>query len=152
SAVEIAQRLGDGVRAPENFMRAISRALDATPGIAIRQLGWKYGRSDIEAGTFKPAAAAVAAAPAGQAASRRETGLVEGEVKPFRGDYRAAIGLIQAFADRLANDPAVAQAHIVKLPLNIDPKLPLSGNTIDKGEHADSAADFRLYLVMKAGP
>ena len=52
-------------------------------------------------------------------------------------------------ADRLAQDPAVQEARIVKLPLNIDPKLPLSGNTVDKGEHGEGAADFTVLLVMK---
>ncbi|MNC88140.1 hypothetical protein D3C83_39280 [compost metagenome] len=69
-------------------------------------------------------------------------------MKLFRGDYRAAIGLIHAFADRLANDPAVAEARIVKLPLNIDPKLPLAGNTFDSGEYG-GGADFKLLLILK---
>ncbi|MGQ0751688.1 MAG: hypothetical protein ACT4PS_14230 [Betaproteobacteria bacterium] len=148
-AVEISQRLSEGVRVPQGYMHAVSRALDATPGIAIRQLAWRYGRTDIEAGISKPAAAAPPSA-ASPAPSRRETGLIDGEVKPFRGDYRAAIGLIHAFADRLAQDPAVQEARIVKLPLNIDPRLPLSGNTVDKGEHGEGAADFKVLLVMKS--
>jgi hypothetical protein len=36
----------------------------------------------------------------------------------------------------------------VKLPLNIDPKLPLAGNTIDSGEYG-GAADFKLLLILK---
>lgn len=149
-AVEISQRLSEGVRVPQGYMHAVSRALDATPGIAIRQFNWKYGRTDVEAGGSKPTAATPAAAS--PAPTRRETGLIDGEVKPFRGDYRAAIGLIQAFTERLSRDPAVQEARVVKLPLNIDPKLPLSGNTVDKGQHGEAAADFQVLLVMKGGP
>ncbi|MGQ0522811.1 MAG: hypothetical protein ACT4P8_04005 [Betaproteobacteria bacterium] len=147
-SVEIAQRLSEGVRVPQEYMQAVSRALDATPGIAIRQLGWKYGRTDSESGAAKPAAT-TAQPPPGATQVRRETGLIDGEVKPFRGDYRAAIGLIHSFVERLAQDPAVAEARIMKLPLNIDPRLPLSGSTIDKGEYADGAADFKVFLVMR---
>ena len=144
-AVDIAQRLSAGVRTPERLMHTVSRALEATPDIAIRQLGWKYGSSDIELGTLP---ARIGAGPDRAGASRRETALIEGEIKPFRGDYRAAIHHIQEFAGRLASDPEVAEARIVKLPLNIDPKLPLSGNTVEKGEHGQGA-DFRVLLVLR---
>jgi hypothetical protein len=131
-------------------MTAISKALETSPGIVIRQLGWKYGRTEIEgAGSGTRTAAGAALSGGSTASSRRQSGLIEGEVKPFRGDYRAAIESIHAFADRLAKDPAVAEARIVKLPLNIDPKLPLSGNTLDSGEYG-GAADFKLVVILKA--
>jgi hypothetical protein len=152
TAVELAQKLGETARTPQALMGAISKALEASPGIVIRQLGWKYGRTEIETGG---AGAHTTPAPrlptGGGAPPRRQSGLIEGEVKPFRGDYRAAIGSIQAFADRLANDPAIVEARIVKLPLNIDPKLPLTGNTLDSGE-SSGAADFKLLVILKADP
>jgi hypothetical protein len=42
----------------------------------------------------------------------------------------------------------VAEARIVKLPLNIDPKLPLAGNTVEKGENGEGA-DFSVVMVLK---
>ena len=149
-AVEIAQRLSEDVRAPDRIMHTLSRALEATPGIAVRQFGWKYGPTDVDASASKGAASVAPAT--GTATSRRETAFVEGEVKPFRGDYRSAIALIHAFADRLAQDPGVAEVRVVKLPLNIDPKLPLAGNTVEKADYGDAAADFRVLLVAKEAP
>jgi hypothetical protein len=150
-AVEIAQRLSADVRAPDRVMHAISRALEATPGIAVRQFGWKYGRTDFDASASKGATSAIPSTTS-PAVSRRETGFVEGEVKPFRGDYRSAIALINAFADRLASDPGIAEVRVVKLPLNIDPKLPLAGNTVEKADYADAGAEFRVLLVAKGAP
>ncbi len=148
-AVELAQKLKETARTPETLMTAVSKALQTSPDIAIRQLGWKYGRTEIATGGSGTSPMTATALSGGSASpARRQSGLIEGEVKPFRGDYRAAIGLIYAFADRLANDPAVAEARIVKLPLNIDPKLPLAGNTIDSGERGGTA-DFKLLLVLK---
>ena len=70
-------------------------------------------------------------------------------MRTFRGDYRAAIETINAFAKRLAADPAVAEVRVVKLPLNINPALALSGNTLDTRDPSGTA-DFRLLLVLKA--
>lgn len=149
-AVELAQKLMDTARTPEALMVAISNALESTPGIVIRRLGWKYGSTEIEGEGAGPRTTAAAGPQVrGAAPLRRQSGLIEGEVKPFRGDYRAAIATIHAFADRLANDPTVDEARVIKLPLNINPQLPLAGNTLDSGEYG-GAADFKLLLVLKA--
>lgn len=146
-AVDLAERLSAEVHTPERFLHTVSAALDGVPGVAIRAITWKYGSSAIAAGS--PAARTPSAPNAtSAAASRLESGLIEAEIKPFRGDYRGAIALIHGFADRLARDPAVAEARVVKLPLNIDPRLPLTGNTVDKGEYGEGA-DFRLLVTLK---
>jgi hypothetical protein len=145
--VEIAQQLREGVRTPELLMRVVSAALESTPGIVISGLTWKYGAGEADAGTSTRRAAA-APAPPGVPPGRRQSGVIEGEIKPFRGDYRAAVATINAFAAQLARDPAVADARIVKLPLNVDPALTLAGNTLDNRE-LPGAADFKVLVVLK---
>ena len=148
-AVEIAQRLKESSRTPEKLMGIVSTALESSPNIVIGKFGWKYGLTEIDGGgpgTRTPAS--VPPPPPGAGAVRKQSGFIEGEVKPFRGDYRAAIDAINAFSRRLASDPAVAEVRVVQLPLNIDPALALSGNTLDSREHA-GAADFRLLIVLK---
>ena len=151
NAVEIAQKLRRSLRTPDQMMRVVSEALEKTPAIALRQLGWKYGVSEIDpSGLFGSPAAGekvMAAAPGGTT-QRRQSGLIEGEVRPFRGDYRAAIDTINAFAARLRLDPAVAEARVVTLPLNVNPSLALSGNTLDARDQT-STADFKIVLVMR---
>ncbi|MBI4196063.1 MAG: hypothetical protein HY526_13410 [Betaproteobacteria bacterium] len=146
-AVELAQRLRDIARAPDRFMNVVSRALERSPDIVIAELGWKHGASEVDAAGSRTRASGVIAPPA-TGAARTQSGLVGGEVRPFRGDYRAATEAINAFAKRLAGDPAVAEVRVVKLPLNIDPALALSGNTLDSRDPSGSA-DFRLLVVLK---
>jgi hypothetical protein len=143
--VEIAQQLRQGLRTPEMFMRVVSAALDTAPGIAISGLVWKHG-----VGVADPAGPqrTAAAPPPNAGGARRQSGIVEGEIKPFRGDYRAAVATINAFAERLGRDPAVAEARIVKLPLNVDPALALAGNTLDSREQG-GAAEFKVLVVLK---
>ena len=149
-AVEIAQGLRETARTPERLMAIASRALESSPDIAIVEFGWKFGLAEIEpAGAGARIAASATGFPGGGPSTRKQSGLIEGEVRTFRGDYRAAIETINAFAKRLAADPAVAEVRVVKLPLNINPALALSGNTLDTRDPSGTA-DFRLLLVLKA--
>ena len=149
--VEIAQRLRTTAHSPRKVMALLSRALEASPAIVIRDFGWKFGVSEIEAestGTREGASGAAQAGPAGQ---RKESALVDGEVRPFRGDYRNAIITINNFASRIAEEPEVSEVRVVKLPLNVNPALSLSGNTLENPEQG-GVAEFKLLLVLKASP
>jgi hypothetical protein len=152
-AVEIAQRLRDSAHTPQRVMTLVSRALQANPTVVIRDFGWKYGTSNIDAeggGARDTAASAPAApGPAGAASSRKESALIDGEIRPFRGDYRSAIAAINAMAARIAEEPDVAEVQVVKLPLNVNPALQLSGNTAEVAEHQAGTAEFKLLVVMK---
>ena len=125
-------------------MTIISRVLEHSPAITVKRFGWKYGATNIEPGgkTDEPGFAAAAGS------ARRQSGLIDGEVRPFRGDNRAAIETINGFASLLAQQPEVAEVKITKLPLNINPAAALSGNTTDSGELAGTA-EFKLLLVFK---
>jgi hypothetical protein len=148
-AVEIAHKLRENARTPDMLMSIVSNALETGPDIVIREFDWKYGTSEIEtSGSGVRAGPIAAPAAGGLAPTRKQSGLIDGEIRPFRGDYRAAIETIHAFASRLAADPAVAEVRVMKLPLNISPALALSGNTLDSREQS-GGADFRLLLVLK---
>jgi hypothetical protein len=148
-AVEIAARVRALSRTPEPWMRIVSAALERSPGIVIAGLSWKHGVTVIDPGSTGAAAVAAAGTPPpGSNTARRQSGLIEGEVRPFRGDYRAAIQAINAFAGQLAAHPSVAEVRIVKLPLNINPQLALSGNTLEAPQ-SPGVADFRILMVLK---
>lgn len=86
--------------------------------------------------------------PAAPAEKRKQSALIEGEVRPFRGNYRKAIDTINSFADRIEKSPAVAEVRVVKLPLNVNPTLQLSGNTLDSPDQT-ATAEFKLLIVFK---
>lgn len=150
--VEIAQRLRASAHSPQKVMALLGRALNASPTIVVREFGWKYGLTEVtsqgSAGREAPSneRASIGPGPAGQ---RKESALVDGEVRPFRGDYRSAIDTINGFADRLREEPEVSEVKVVRLPLNVNPSLSLSGNTLDNPEQG-SKAEFTLLLVLKA--
>ena len=141
-AVQVAERLQHGARTPERAMAVVSQALSGAPDIVLNELKWTVGVKDAATGSRMPVEAA---APT---AAHNESAIVSGEVRPFTGDYRAAINAIRTLADSLARDPAVREVRIMKLPLNIDPALALSGNTRDNGELAGTA-DFTLLLTLR---
>ena len=151
-AVEIADQLRKTLRTPGPTMRIVSAALEDSPAILIREFAWKYDITEIEAGgssgrAGEPGSPRESAEPS-TGARRKQSALVAGEIRPFRGDYRGAIDMINAFADRIAKDPAVAQVRVVKLPLNVNPQLTLSGSTVEAGVQSGST-DFRLVIVLK---
>lgn len=149
-AVEISRKIGTLTRSPELMMELVSQSLDRNPTIILKTLGWKYGTTEIDpdAGrTAKPASDGGAAAAAAST-GRRQSGMVEGEVRPFRGDYRAAIDAINRFADTLSQLPQVNDVRVIKLPLNISPDLSLSGNTTDSRDQV-GRAEFKLVLTLK---
>lgn len=145
--VEIAQRLRATAHNPQKVMTLLSRALQVSPAIVIKEFGWKYSVTEIEVEGAREAAPS-ARAPSGPAGQRTESALIDGEVRPFRGDYRSAIVTINGFAGRLAGEPEVSEVRVVKLPLNVNPALTLSGNTLDNPEQGGTA-DFKLLLVLK---
>jgi len=144
-AVEVAQKIVGTTRTPQTLMGIVSRALDANPAIVLKTLGWKYGPTDI--GTEgKIASPAASTTPGG---SRHQSGLIEGEVRPFRGDYRAAIESINRFVAALTQQPEVEQVKVVQLPLNVGSDLTLSGNTVSDAAQQTGKAEFKLLVILK---
>jgi hypothetical protein len=149
-AVEISQRIGATTRTPELSMALLSEALEQNPAIYLKNFGWKYDRTEFssESSGIKPPSAATAAPVAAGASARKQSMAIEGEVRPFRGDYRAAIDSINRFVAALSQRPEVAEVRIAKLPLDINPSLSLSGNTLENREQV-GRAEFKLVIVLK---
>ena len=151
-AVEIAKAVRETARDPINLMTIVSAALEPTPNVVVRELGWKYGLSDIEKNAGSSAASPVTAVPVAAGAAppaRHQSAYLGGEIRPFRGDYRAAIDTINALAARLRQHPAVGEVRTSKLPLNVSPKAALSGNTLDASRSEATSAEFELIIVLK---
>ena len=143
NAVEIAQKIRQEVRTPELMLNVISRALDASPNVILKGVSWKYGKEAREA--------ELARQPSQGVSVTRQTGLVEAEIRPFKGDYRAAMVSINSFAEKLRQDENVAAVNVIQLPLNINPGTSLSGNTADSREQF-SSAPFKVALSLRQEP
>jgi hypothetical protein len=152
-AVEVSQKIAATTRTPEVMMDLVSRALESNPAIVMKSFDWKYDSSEFaaarDANSGQSSAPAFVPPPVAQTAGKRkESALIEAEVRPFRGDYRAAIDSINQFAASLAQQPNIGEVKVAKLPLNISPGLTLSGNTTDSREQAGKA-EFTIIVHMK---
>lgn len=150
-ATELAEKLQASVISPEPFLQVIGRALAPSPEIMLTELGWQHRPGEFEAGGQAAASTSArqAAAPGGPApALRKHSGMLAGQMRDFKGDFRQAILSINALAERLRSDPVVESVRVVQLPLNVSPGLALSGNTSDAPAQGGSA-DFRIVVVLK---
>lgn len=143
-AVQLAIRINQDSRTPEKVLLAVSRALETSPEIMLTRLSWKFGA----AGQDTSKAGAEPAPPAG-AAGWRESGMVEGEVRPFHGDYRGAMASVSRFAGKMVHDPDITSVSVVQMPLNIHSSTALSGNTLDAGNNETMRAEFKIRVVLK---
>ena len=148
-AVEIAQAVREKARDPTPMMVSVSQALQSTPNVVLREFGWRYGLTDIEKGASESTGAPPRLAPGMPVPERRQSAYVSGEIRPFSGDYRAAIATINGLAAQLRTNPAVADVRTTKMPLNVSPQSVLSGNTLDASRPQAGTAEFELVVVFK---
>lgn len=135
--VETVERIRADVRTPERALMRISRALDDSPGVFLQSVVWKATPPDL-AGT--------SAAPG----EVRERAVIDAEVRPFKGNYRAAIATIDALVERLAQEKGVADVKVIQLPINVSQTSVLSGNTAKETQVQAATAQFKLELTLKA--
>lgn len=134
-AVETVEAMRAHARTPAAAMRAVGQGLAAHPTVGLIRLAWRYGAD-------KSADASAGALP------WQEEVEVEAEIRPFDGDYREALRLIERVAQSLRAQPGVMEVRVLELPVNLDSKAGLSGNTLDAPDAGASAAQFRLAVKM----
>lgn len=151
-ATELAETLRASAITPERFLQVISRALAPSPEITLVELSWQNSTTEFDTGAVTTGSGRAPPKPPASGAvatgARKQSGLIAGQVRDFKGDFRRAITAINALAERLRADPGVETVRIVQLPLNASPTLTLSGNTADNPAQA-GAAEFKLILVLK---
>jgi len=137
--VETARALYAAPRPMSDFTH-VSQALETAPDIAVLRLHWL----DHDAAD---SAAPISSAAGKNPAPAMRAVYFDGEVTPFQGDYKTALASIEHFAASLRNDPAVAEVHILSLPINTDPAA-----TLDESQRTGNSppsALFKLKILMR---
>ncbi len=142
--VEIAQQIRAGLRTPDKMFSIVSRALDASPDIQLQRIEWHYGDSLASKSDMKPTQASPA-----EPDRLIQKGIVYGEITHFDGDYRAAMNSLNNFAQRIAQDNAVAEVKALKLPLDIRSESGLNGSTA--AVPGKETAQFEIAVVFRSG-
>jgi hypothetical protein len=146
--VELSKTLRENAREPLPMMAAISQALQPSPDIVLREFGWTYSGTDIQKGPDAAVPSAAATPTAASPPARKQSAYLLGEIRPFGGDYRAAIASIEALADRLRRNPHVAEVRTTRMPLDVRPNAILSGTTLESRAQAGSA-EFEILIVYE---
>ena len=134
-AVDLIAELKARKTTPLGMIQALSDGLRAFPAIKLRKLNWT--------------AAAPAATPASeQDFDSYQTAILHGAITPFSGDYRAAIDLIDSFAETLRGRDNIHTVQILSLPLDVSPDSSLHGDAQDHARGRGGEADFSMRIVL----
>ncbi len=158
-AAELAQKFDDPNQNPQRLMVFISQALDVQPEISVRRIRWTQTEDpkfvdtnslhkDTKATSNAPGQAVVAPPPK-PPSGLYEIGFMDGEIKNFAGDYRAAQTSVEALAENLRKNKEVAQVTILTQPVNTSSHVSLQGSTLDDNTQQQEPAQFQLRLFLK---
>lgn len=153
-AVELNQRIGAYQRLPDRMMQIVSNAIDKAPEIQINRLFWVQTNDvnlrDNDVSIVLPQAQEnKPSLPALSNTELHESAFVNGEIKRFTGDYRAALNSVNQLVERLKADAGVAYVEILQAPVNVSSFSNLEGSTTDEIEAKQTSAVFKLKIILK---
>lgn len=124
-AVEVAKTL---LAAPEPLadFAVVSEVLEDWPQISMTRLAWQSHAADVQS------------AP-GQIL------FVDGEIRPFQGDFVSAMNDIDGFVANLRKNPGVIKVDVISMPVNRDPKSTLH----QAMQTVMATAAFKLKLLVR---
>ena len=155
SVVDIENMISQNVPLPTLQLAAISAVLNNLPELRITRVNWQAVEAAVLSAPADAAAVAAPAAPGdfprppGQVGIPDKTGqvvLLEGEIIPFTGDYRAAIDSVNRLAAQLNRDPAV-RAQVTTAPIDTRPTVRLENIAGPVDERAKAL--FALKVTWK---
>lgn len=152
SAVDIEQAIRKNAAQPLPLFRQVSEIVDKAPQIRINQMQWIVSDNpNVALGgaapmTFQAIANAPPPMPAliGLPKPPMQILLIEGEVAPFRHDFRAAMAVVKQFSEELGKIKHVT-VHMSQWPINLHPSSSLRGKA--GNEDPEAKAKFALKLV-----
>lgn len=125
-AIDIADALARRKTGPGGAVRLLSDSLERFPAIQATRLVWN----------------ATAETMPGGVGTRCCQARLEGRIEPFDGDFRAAMAVINRFADDLRSQSATRSVRLLALPLNLSPDADLQGDTRGLNDEARFTMDL----------
>jgi hypothetical protein len=144
NTVNIAQRIVSSLRTPEAMFSAIGRAMNSDSTIRLKRIAWHYGDEAPVLQALKQRKGNSATDYAGA-----QVGVLEAEIRPFDGDYRAAMNTINALMTRISTHASVAEVTALKLPLDVRSDAGLTGTTAGDARPQDGS--FQIAVIFKPG-
>ncbi|HZV61606.1 MAG TPA: hypothetical protein VFF75_04260, partial [Methylophilaceae bacterium] len=126
------------------------------PEIEITRLRWVRTNDTTLRDTDQPAASVPASQvtqdPTGftpDPTALYQTAFVNGEIRGFTGDYRAALQSVTQFVERLRADQEVEQVQILQEPVNVSSLTSLQGSTAEEQTSQQTPALFKVKIILK---
>ncbi|PKO25847.1 MAG: hypothetical protein CVU35_02100 [Betaproteobacteria bacterium HGW-Betaproteobacteria-8] len=155
-AAEMERSIMSNAKLPDRAMQVIGKALSASPEIEINRLAWLLSNED-DPKDGNSSAGTVVTNTAGPAPTAfvpdknylYEVVFVDGEIRRFTGDYRAALESVNRLLEHLKADAAVEQVVVQQAPVNVSSYSNLQGSTTDERTTQLSPALFKLRVILK---
>lgn len=142
-AVDAFEAVRARARTPESLFDVLEGALESQPTVVLGSVAWRHGRFTDAASQFTNAGTRTPGS-----GPLRQAGFVTGEIAPFNGDYRTAVATIRDFAEQLRRHPRVAEARILKLPLDDSSRESVTGSTAVRTER-QLGARFEILITLR---
>jgi hypothetical protein len=153
SVVELERMIDENVPSPTSQIAAISKALDILPQIKINKLQWQAMEtarlvSPVDPNTPPPPSgeSPPSAALVGVPDKTSQIVLLEGEIQPFKDDYRGAIDSVNQLAAELSKNKQL-RAEVTQQPLDTRPSVRLQNSAGE--EKTELKAQFAMKLTWK---
>lgn len=150
-AVELFESLDRYKAEPLEMVRLVSAGMNRFPLVKMGRYEWLVSTDpNASIGTGRPAAAnqgvigySNVSVPEADYAYY-QIAEIEGEIRPFDGNYRTAISIINEFAETLRKQENVYNVSITSLPLDVSQDSNMQGNT----KSSQREARFSLRVVL----
>lgn len=148
--VDIEKMISQNTPEPVALFSTVSQALAGVPEIKINQMQWQLTETGPSPGAGEPPpapAAATESAPAigliGIPKPPYQMLTIEGEIDPFKNDYRSALDSVHRFVTALTNNKQLT-VEVIKAPLDIRPSVKLNGNEGTDGNKPEASFIMKL--------
>ncbi|MFM9913148.1 MAG: hypothetical protein ACKVN9_06425 [Methylophilaceae bacterium] len=155
TAVELTQKLDELNQNPQRLMQIVSEAFETQPELIISRLRWKqtedakFVDADSPNKTKTAAGQAPEPVPPPPPSGLYEIGFIDGQIKDFNGDYRAALASVSQLVEQLKKNVAIAQVTVIQQPVNTNAHEKLQGNTLENDSQQQDPANFTIKLYLK---
>ena len=150
TAVEVVERLKHYKSSPLRVMTSLSTALNEYPQTQLDRIQWLSSIdpnaevAEISRTGTAQEAQTIQAVPR---YSHYDIAVIDGYLSDFDGNYRAAIDVVDGFAEKLKAAPHVHAIQIIRYPLNVESGASLAGLATD----VDSKLEARFSLKIVVG-
>lgn len=152
---ELEKAIISNAKLPARAMQILGEAVAASPEIEVNRLNWLLSNDEDpkDSDTTAIGASSEKKAPAVAFVPDKnylyEVAFLNGEIRRFTGNYRAALESVNRLVERLRANQQVAQVVVLQTPVNVSSYSNLQGSTTDERTAQSTPALFKLRVILK---